>query len=105
MSWKYAWRYRWKVFAETVTSAIHLLDTSMTMYSSFCSSESQRNRHILAIVLLMPFFLVGILGVIGEWMTIMDNRKAGRKNRYKSLIVFSVMMQASTALIFLAMQC
>lgn len=128
MSWKYAWRYRWRVFTETVTSAnfwwtvlgiigallvwfyifhiaIKLLDTSMALRSTFCATDEQRDRHILAIILLTPLFLVGMLGVISEWMTIMDNRKAKRKNQFKPLIVFSILMQVTSVGILLALQC
>lgn len=128
MSWKYAWRYRWRVFTATVTTAnfwwtvlgvsgallvwfyifriaIRLLDTTMAVHSTFCATDEQRDRHILAIVLLTPLFLVGMLGVISEWMAIMDNRKAGRKNKFKPLIVFSILMQATSVGILLALQC
>jgi hypothetical protein len=128
MTWKYAWRYRWKVFTETVTTAnfwwttlgilgalvvwfylfylaIKHLDTSLAMHSTFCSSDEQRNNHILAIVLTTPLFLVGLIGVIGEWMTIMDNRRAGRKNKYKAIIVFSIMMQVTALIILFALKC
>lgn len=124
----YAWRYRWKVFKETVSSpnfwwlllgilgalatwfflfylAIKHLDTSLAMHSTFCSSEDQRNRHIFAIVLLTPLFLVGLIGVISEWMTVMDNRRAGRKSPYKALINFSILLQVSGLFLLLALNC
>lgn len=128
MSWKYAWRYHWRVFVETLSSptfwwtllgilaalliwfylfylAIKNLDTSLAMYSTFCSSHEERNRHILVIVLSTPLFLVGLIGTIGEWMTVMENRRHGRKNRYKPLIVFALMMQVSALIILTALQC
>lgn len=128
MSWKYAWRYRWKVFTETIATstfwwtvigicgalvvwfylfhmAIRLLDSSLVLRSAFCATDSQRDKHILAIVLLTPLFLVGMLGVIGEWMAIMDNRKRGRKNQFKSLAGFSVLMILSSLAILFALQC
>lgn len=128
MSWKYAWRYRWGVFVATVSTmnfwvtvigvlgallvwfylfylAIKHLDTSLVMRSSFCSSDEERNKHILAIVLATPLFLVGMLGVIGEWMAIMDNRRAGRKNKVKSLVVFSILMQVAAVVILVALKC
>jgi len=85
--------------------AIKYLDTSLAMHSSFCSNDDQRNRHILAIVLMTPPFLVGLIGVIGEWMTLMDHRKAGRKYPLKPLVVFSVMMQIAAVGILVALQC
>ncbi|HEX8979374.1 MAG TPA: hypothetical protein VF811_06660 [Parasulfuritortus sp.] len=128
MSWKYAWRYRWKVFTETLATptfwwtvvgisgalvvwfylfhmAIRLLDSSLVLRSTFCASDAQRDRHILVIVLVTPLFLVGMLGVIGEWMAIMDNRKLRRKNRFKALGVFSALMILSSLAILLALQC
>ena len=128
MSWKYAWRYRRKLFAETVATAnfwwtvlgitgavvvwfylfylaIKLADTSMALHSSFCSNDAQRDRHLLVIILTTPLFLVGLLGVVGEWMTIMDNRKAGRKNTFKSLIAFFALMQITAVIILVALQC
>jgi uncharacterized membrane protein YdjX (TVP38/TMEM64 family) len=128
MSWKYAWRYRWKVFTETLVTptfwwtligicgalvvwfylfhmAIRLLDSSLMLRSTFCATDEQRDRHILVIILLTPLFLVGMLGVIGEWMAVMDNRKLGRKNRFKSLGVFSALMILSSLGILLALQC
>lgn len=128
MSWKYAWRYRWKLFTETVTTAnfwwtvigisgavivwfylfylaIKLIDTSMALHSTFCSNDAQRDRHLLVIILTIPLFLVGLLGVIGEWMAVMDNRQAGRKNNYKPLIAFSALLQVSAVVILIALRC
>lgn len=128
MTWKYAWRYRRRMFMEMLSTptfwwtllgvmgallvwfylfylAIKYLDTSLAMHSSFCSNDDQRNRHILAIVLMTPPFLVGLIGVIGEWMTLMDQRKAGRKYPLKALVVFSVMMQVAAVGILVALQC
>jgi hypothetical protein len=75
------------------------------MQSTFCSSDEQRNKHILVIVLSTPMFLVGMLGVIGEWMAIMDNRRAGRPNKFKPLVVFSILMQVAAVAILIALQC
>lgn len=128
MSWKYAWRYRWKLFTETVATtnfwwttlgilaalvvwfylfylAIKQIDTSMALHSTFCSSDRQRDMHLLVIILATPLFLVGMLGVIGEWMTVMDNRKAGYKNNFKPLIAFLVLMQVSAVVILIALRC
>lgn len=85
--------------------AIKHLDTSLAMHSTFCDSDEQRNKHILTIVLSTPIFLVGLIGVIGEWMTIMDNRRHGRRNTYKAIIVFSIMLQVSAVVILTALQC
>jgi hypothetical protein len=124
----YAWRYRLKVFRETVTTAnfwllfigiigalavwfflfylaIKYLDTSLAMHSTFCSSDRERNLHILAIILLTPLFLVGLIGVVGEWMTVMDNRRERRKSNYKPLVAFSVLLQLSALFILIALQC
>lgn len=124
----YAWKYRLKVFRETVTSgnfwllflgicavlavwfyllylSIRYLDTSLAMYSSFCSSDEERNQHILMIVLAIPLFLAGLIGTIGEWMTVMDNRRDKRKSNYKSLLVFAAMLQLSALFILIALQC
>lgn len=128
MSGKYAWHYRWKVFTETVTTAnfwwtaigicgalvvwfylfhlaIKLIDSSMALRTTFCSNDVQRDRHLLVIIMLTPLFLVGMLGVIGEWMTLMDNRKAGRRSKYKALVVFSILMMVTSLSILLALQC
>ncbi len=128
MSWKYAWRYRWKVFTETVTTAnfwwtvigicgalvvwfylFHLaikqIDSSMALRTTFCSNDEQRDRHLLVIIMLTPLFLVGMLGVIGEWMTLMDNRKAGHRSKYKALVVFFILMMVTSFSILLALQC
>lgn len=128
MTWKYAWRYRRSLFWQTLQTptfwwtligvvgalvvwffllylAIKHLDTSLAMHSNFCSSEAQRNRHILVIVLTTPLFLVGMIGVMGEWMTAMDNRRAGRKNNLKPLAAFSVLMQVAGAVILVALNC
>ncbi|MFA5082385.1 MAG: hypothetical protein WC474_07575 [Hydrogenophilaceae bacterium] len=128
MTWRYAWRYRWKVFVETVSTptfwwtllgiaaalliwfylfylAIKQLDTSLAMHSTFCSSDEERNQHILVIVLMTPLFLVGLIGVIGEWMTVMDNRRAGRRNKYKALAVFATLLQVTALVILFALKC
>lgn len=124
----YAWKYRLKVFRETVTTAnfwmlfvgimgalsvwfflfylaIKYLDTSLAMHSTFCTSDQERNVHLLAITLLTPLFLVGLIGVVGEWMTVMDNRRHKRKNNYKPLVVFSILLQFSALFILVALQC
>ena len=121
-------RDRWKAFTDNVTSAnfwwtvlgicgallvwfylyhlaIKLVDTSLTLQSTFCANDQQRNRHILLIVLTTPLFLVGMLGVIGEWMTVMDNRKAGYPNNYRSLALFSVLMIVASVVILIALRC
>ena len=128
MSWKHAWQYRRRVFMETVSTptfwwtligvvgalvvwfylfylAVKLIDTSLAMHSTFCATDQQRNIHIMALVLLTPLFLVGMIGVISEWMTIMDNRKKKWKSSYKPLVVFSVMMQLAALFILIAFQC
>jgi hypothetical protein len=124
----YAWKYRLKVFRETVTTAnfwmlfsgimgalalwfflfylaIKYLDTSLAMHSTFCSSDEERNVHLLAITLLTPLFLVGLIGVVGEWMTLMENRRHKRKSNYRPLVVFSIMLQLSALFILIALQC
>lgn len=128
MSWKYAWRYRWKLFVETVTTpdfwwtllgivaalavwfflfylAIKHLDTSLVMRSTFCASDEERNRRILVIVLTTPLFLVGLIGVIGESLAILDNRRAGRRHQFRPLVVFALMLQVTAAIILYALQC
>ncbi len=127
-SWRHAWRYNWRVFKQTIRTStfwwtllgvlaalliwfylfylsIKYLDTSLAMHSTFCSSDYERNFHILAIVLLVPLFMVGMLGVIGEWMAVMDHRRKKRKYEYKPLIGFFFLMQISAVLILIALQC
>jgi hypothetical protein len=124
----HAWKYRLKVFKETVSTgnfwlllfgivavlaiwfylfylAIIYLDTSLAMHSTFCSNDEERNTHLLAITLVTPLFLVGMIGVIGEWMTVMDNLRHGRKNNYKPLLVFALLLQGAAAVILMALQC
>jgi hypothetical protein len=127
MARKSAWSNRWRVFLETVTSShfwytllgilgVVLIwtylfylalqyDVRMVMHDTFCSSEEQRDKHILVIVLTLPFFLVGVVGTISEWMAIMENRRAGRKNSYKALIIFSLLIQVATVIILFALKC
>jgi uncharacterized membrane-anchored protein len=128
MTWKYAWQYRrrqlwerlqtptfwWTLIGVTgalvvwfflLYLAIKHLDTSLRMHSTFCSTDAQRNRHILVIVLATPLFLAGMIGVIGEWMTAMDNRRRGRKNNLKPLAAFSVLMQVAGLVILAALRC
>lgn len=123
-----AWKYRLKVFRETVTTAnfwilflgiigalvvwfyllylgIKYLDTSLGMHYTFCISDEQRNKYLLAIILLTPLFMVGLIGVIDEWMTVMNNRRHKRKSNYKPLVVYSILLQVSALLIFIALQC
>lgn len=124
----YAWKYRLKVFKETISTgnfwllflgicavlavwfylfylSIRYLDTSLAMHSTFCSSEEERNKHILMIVLAIPLFLAGLIGTIGEWMTVMENRRYQRKSNYKSLLVFALLLQVSAVFILVALQC
>ena len=82
--------------------AIKHLDTSLSRHSTVCDNDEQRNKHILTILLSTPIFL---FGVIGEWMTLMDNRRHGRRNTYKAIIVFSIMLQVSAVVIQTALQC
>lgn len=85
--------------------AIKHLDTSLSLHSTFCASHEQRNRHILIITLLTPLFLVGLLGVIGEWMQYVENRQKGRKTPIKALILFLVLMQVTALFILMALDC
>ncbi|MGQ9685447.1 MAG: hypothetical protein ACUVT2_03950 [Thiobacillaceae bacterium] len=85
--------------------AVKHLDTSLSMHSTFCDSHEQRNRHILVITLLTPLFLVGLLGVIGEWMQFVENRHKGRKTPLKPLILFLVLMQVTALFILIALNC
>jgi uncharacterized membrane protein YsdA (DUF1294 family) len=122
------WRQRWQTLVEVLSSptfwwtllgiigallvwfylfylAIKYIDSSLAMTTTFCSNDVERNWHILAITLLTPLFLVGMLGVVTEWMTLMENREKHRKTPLKSLIWFSVLMQISGLFILLALQC
>lgn len=85
--------------------AIKYIDTSLSMHSTFCSDDTERNWHIFALTLLTPLFLVGFIGVVSEWLTLMENRAKGRKTPLKYLIGFSVLMQATGVLILVALQC
>jgi uncharacterized membrane protein YsdA (DUF1294 family) len=85
--------------------AVKHVDTSLSMHSTFCSSHEERNLHILVITLLTPLFLVGLLGVIGEWMQLIENRHKGRKTPLKPLILFLVLMQVTALFILIALNC
>lgn len=85
--------------------AIKYVDTSLSMHSTFCDSSEERNWHILVITLLTPLFLVGLLGVIGEWMQFVENRHKGRKTAFKPLILFLVLMQVTAMFILIALNC
>ncbi len=85
--------------------AIKHLDTSLSLHSTFCGSHEQRNRHILVITLLTPLFLVGLLGVIGEWMQFVENRQKGRKPQTLALILFLILMQVTALFILMALDC
>lgn len=122
------WRARWQAVVETLSSpyfwwtllgilgailvwfyiyylAIKYLDTSLSIHSTFCSNDNERNWHILALTLLTPLFLVGMLGVISEWITLMENRVKHRKTPLKALIWFSVLLQVTGGLILVALEC
>ena len=122
------WRARWQAVVETLSSpyfwwtllgivgaivvwfyiyylAIKYLDTSLSIHSTFCSNDTERNWHILALTLLTPLFLVGMLGVISEWITLMENRAKHRKTPLKALIWFSVLLQVTGGLILVALEC
>lgn len=126
--WRHAWRYRWNVFKATIRTStfwwtllgilaalaiwfylfhlsVRLLDTSLAMYSTFCTSHEERNWHILMLVLLVPLFMVGLLGVIGEWMAVMDHRKKNRKYSRKPLLAFFFLMQIASLFILIALEC
>lgn len=85
--------------------AVKHLDTSLSMHSTFCGSHDERNRHILALVLLTPLFLVGLLGVIGEWMQFLDSRHKGRRAPLKYLVLFLILMQVTGLGILIALDC
>lgn len=85
--------------------AIKHLDTSLSLYSTFCSSRDERNRHILVLVLLTPLFLVGLIGVIGEWMQFIEGRHKGRRVSLKYLVLFLVLMQVTGLGILIALDC
>lgn len=85
--------------------AIQHLDTSLSLHSTFCGSGEQRNRRILVLVLLTPLFLVGLLGVIGEWLEFTANRAKGRRVPLKYLAVFAVLMQLTGLGILIVLDC
>lgn len=122
-----SWQQRWQGFVDAVSSpdfwltlagvlAVLLVwfylfylglkyDVRMPLHATFCSSHEERDKHILMIVMTIPFFIMGMAGTISEWMTIMANRRAGRRNRFKSLIFFLVILQVSAVIILSAFQC
>lgn len=85
--------------------AVKHVDTSLSLHSTFCDDREERNWHILVITLLTPLFLVGVLGVIGEWMSFIDNRHKGRRATLKPLILFLVLMQVTALFILIALNC
>jgi hypothetical protein len=85
--------------------AVKHLDTGLSLHSTFCGSHEQRNWHLFVITLLTPLFLVGLLGVIGEWMQFMEHRHLGRKTALKPLLLFLVLMQVTALLILIALNC
>lgn len=122
------WKSRWKTIADTLSSpnfwwtllgilgalllwfyifylAIKHLDTSLSMHSTFCSSDQERNWHILAITMLTPLFLVGLIGAVSEWLTLMENRAKRRKTPLRPLIGFSVLLQVTGLFILIALRC
>lgn len=127
-SWKYAWRYHWKVFNETIRSrsfwltllgicaallvwiylfylTVKNVDSSRLLYSKFCANDQQRNRHLFAIAVLTPVFIVGLIGVLGEWMRFMDNRRDGRPSKPRDLFLFIALMLGAALLIAFALHC
>lgn len=85
--------------------AIGYFDRNLSLHATLCGGHEQRNWHYLAITLLTPLFLVGLLGVIGEWMQFVDNRSKGRKTPLQHLILFLVLMQVTGLAILMAMDC
>ncbi len=85
--------------------AVKYVDTSLSIHSTFCDSQEERNWHIFVITLLTPLFLVGLIGVIGEWMQFIEHRHQGRKTALKPLILFLVLMQVTALFILLALNC
>jgi len=85
--------------------AVKYADTSLALHSTFCSNDAERNRHILAIILMAPVFMMGLIGVIGEWMTILDNHRNRRKNRFLAFAVFNAMMLLAATGILIALNC
>lgn len=85
--------------------AIDYFDRNLSIHATLCGAHEQRNWHYLTIILLTPIFLVGLLGVIGEWMQFVENRHKGRKAPFKHLILFLVLMQVTGLAILIAMDC
>ncbi len=85
--------------------AIKYVDTSLSLHSTFCASPQQRQLRILVIVLITPLFLVGLLGVIGEWIQFVENRARGRRVVLKPLVLFLILMQATATVILIALHC
>lgn len=124
----HAWRYRLKVFQENVVTAnfwlrvvgilgvlllwlflfylaVIFLDSNFNMHRVFCWTEEERNMRVLAIVLLTPFFFVGLVGVIAEWLAVLDHRRRKRKYSYKPLVWFSVLLQVTALFVLIAFRC
>lgn len=85
--------------------AIEQFDRRPSLHSAVCGGSLERNWHMLAMVMLTPLFLVGLLGVIAEWMTYLEHRAKGRKTTLKPLILFLVLMQVTAVFILIAMEC
>ena len=93
------------VWAAIYYLAIKYIDPGMALRSTFCSNDDERNNHLLVIILLTPLFIVGVIGIISEWLTVMENRAKHRKSSLKPLLAFSLLLQVSGALILVALQC
>lgn len=85
--------------------AIEHFDRDLSLHATICGEYRQRNLNYLVIILLTPLFLIGVVGVIGEWMQFIDNRSKGRKTSLKALILFLVLMQVTGLAILHAMDC
>ncbi len=85
--------------------AIEQFDRRPSLHSAVCGGHLERNWHMLALVMCTPLFLVGLLGVIAEWMTYLDNRAKGRRTTLKPLMLFLLLMQVTAMVILLVMEC
>lgn len=85
--------------------AIEQFDRRPSIHAAICGGSLERNWHMLALVMLTPLFLVGLLGVIAEWMTYLEHRAKGRRTTLKPLILFLMLMQVTAVFILIAMEC
>lgn len=86
--------------------AINNFDTAFRMNRMVCvGSGGEEDRHIMVVVFTSPFFIVSVLGAIGELWGIMEHRARKRRVKWVEFVVFSLAAVVLGTVLLMTLRC